>query len=68
MPKVNSSSGFYKTLSQTIPFGLQIVDATGKILYANEYLRNLSIGVITGRKCWDVKDDQSGEKLFCFHI
>jgi PAS domain S-box-containing protein len=47
----------HQTLSRTIPFGMQIVDMTGKILYANEPLQKLSSMI--GRRCWEVyKDDK----------
>ena len=49
----------YQTLSQTIPFGMQVVDATGTVLYANGHLRTHTQGEVRGRKCWELyKDDR----------
>ena len=52
------SLGYYRTLSQTIPFGMQVVDATGTILYTNGRLPSDRQGRIDGQKCWELyKDD-----------
>jgi PAS domain S-box-containing protein len=56
---LNESLTLHQTLSSTIPFGMQIVDMTGKILFANKSLHKLIPEEIMGRRCWEVyKDDK----------
>lgn len=58
--KFRISNEFNKYLLQTIPFGLDIVDLDGKILFANENLRSYFDFDILGKKCWEVyKEDRS---------
>ncbi|HVO74359.1 MAG TPA: PAS domain S-box protein [Ignavibacteriaceae bacterium] len=56
--ELNESLNLYETLSSTIPFGMQIVDKSGNILYANEILKSVSADVY-GSRCWQIyKDDK----------
>lgn len=54
---------FNQTLLQTIPLGLQVIDRSGTILFANDALKKLSPGEITGKKCWEVFCD---DKMPCY--
>ena len=45
-------------LFRTIPFGIDIVDESGTILYVNENLENEFPEKIVGKKCWEIYNDK----------
>ncbi len=48
-----------ESLLQTIPFGMDIVDANGNILYMNPAMQNAAGESALGKRCWlTYKDDQ----------
>jgi PAS domain S-box-containing protein len=50
---------FNQSLLRTIPFGMDIVDETGTILFQSEKFKNLFGETSVGTKCWDLyRDDQ----------
>lgn len=52
-------SDFNQTLINTIPFGMDIVDENGEILFVSENLRSYFGEDVVGKKCWDIyKDDK----------
>lgn len=59
---LNESNEFNKTLLQTIPFGMDIVDQEGNILFMNDKLKNVFGNEILGRKCWSIYRD---DKMQC---
>ena len=49
-----------KSLLQTIPFGMDIVDEEGNILFLSENLKTLVGQNVIGKKCWDFyRDDRT---------
>ncbi|MGE5810284.1 MAG: PAS domain S-box protein, partial [Ignavibacteria bacterium] len=57
--ELNESLSLHKTISSTVPFGMQIVDKTGMILFANESILKFAAENIKGQKCWEIyKDDK----------
>lgn len=46
-------------LEQTIPFGIQIVDEEGKILFCNHTMTLLYGNEVTGNICWTHKEDRT---------
>ncbi|MCX5713541.1 MAG: response regulator, partial [Candidatus Omnitrophica bacterium] len=59
------SSSFKQALLNTIPFGIDIVDNQGNIMYVNQILKN-AIGENTaGKKCWEVYTDDKKQCGLC---
>ncbi|MFH1878354.1 MAG: hypothetical protein ABH883_06065 [Candidatus Omnitrophota bacterium] len=51
---------FNQTLLDAIPFGMEIVNAQGDILYMNKHMRAYAGDEEASRKCWQIiKDDKS---------
>jgi PAS domain S-box-containing protein len=51
---------FNQSLLKTIPFGMDIVDETGTILFQSENFQNLFGETSIGKKCWELyRDDKS---------
>ncbi len=61
---LKESYEFNKSLLKTIPFGMQIVDETGNIIFISDNLKNLFSGNVIGRKCWELYMD---DKTQCKH-
>lgn len=56
---LRESNNFSQSLLQTIPFGMDIIDEKGNILFINQNLENLLGKEVIGKKCWDIyKDDK----------
>ncbi len=56
---LQQSFAFSKTLLNTIPFGMEIVDEKGNILFMSDNLKKLFDDDIVGKKCWELyKDDK----------
>lgn len=62
---LKESNDFNQTLLHTIPFGIDIVDEEGNILFMNENLRQLFPGDPTNRKCWEAYRDDSTQCHEC---
>lgn len=60
-----SSNKLYETLLQTIPFGMDIVDEYGNILYVNEKLTQTLGKDVTGKKCWETYRDNKMQCADC---
>jgi PAS domain S-box-containing protein len=59
------SNEFNESLLRTIPFGIDIVDQDGNVLFMSEnLLRNFDIDTI-GRKCWEFYKDDKTQCLDC---
>ncbi len=51
------SDEFNKTLLKTIPFGMDIVDQNGNVLFLNDKLLEIFGEEAIGRKCWSLYQD-----------
>lgn len=49
---LSESNEFNKSLLQSIPFGMHIVDEHGNVLFVNEILQNTFGTETKGKKCW----------------
>ncbi len=48
------------SLLNTIPFGMDIVDESGNILFVSENMKKLVVGDVIGEKCWNLyREDQT---------
>jgi signal transduction histidine kinase/CheY-like chemotaxis protein len=57
---LEKSNAFNESLLKTVPFGMDIVDEKGRILFLNQAMQNAIGKNGLGAKCWDVyKDDKS---------
>ncbi|HCY40337.1 MAG TPA: hypothetical protein DHV48_03140 [Prolixibacteraceae bacterium] len=51
---------FNKSILQTIPFGMHIVDKEGNVLFQNEVMIELCGSRNSGKKCWEIyRDDKT---------
>jgi len=58
--KLRESEEFSRYLLQTIPFGMDIVDENGTLLFQSENLKNHFGDAVIGNKCWKIyRDDQT---------
>lgn len=48
---------FNRSLLRTIPFGMDVVDETGTILFTGESFRKMFGNECTGKKCWELYRD-----------
>lgn len=56
---LKESDEFNRSLLKTIPFGMDVVDETGTILFLGENLRKIFGNEAVGRKCWEIyRDDK----------
>jgi PAS domain S-box-containing protein len=56
----NETYEFIQSLLKTIPFGMDIVDEEGNILFQSANLENIYTSRAMGRKCWDLyRDDHT---------
>ncbi|MGE5406550.1 MAG: PAS domain S-box protein [Methanosarcina sp.] len=56
---------FNRSLLKTIPFGMDVVDETGTILFMGENFRKIFGYEATGKKCWDVYRDDKAQCKDC---
>ena len=57
---LRESYNFNGSLLKTIPFGMQIVDEEGNIIFQNENFQNKFVKNSLGKKCWEVyRDDKT---------
>ena len=58
--ELKDSYEFTNSLLKTIPFGIDIVDGEGNILFVNENFQRLFGSDVVGKKCWKIyRDDQT---------
>ena len=58
--ELKDSYEFTNSLLKTIPFGIDIVDGEGNILFVNENFQILFGSDVVGKKCWKIyRDDQT---------
>ena len=61
--EIRESNELSKSLLQTIPFGMDIVNETGNILFLSDNLKQYFGDESLGKKCWDLYRD---DKKQCF--
>jgi PAS domain S-box len=62
---LKQSNELNQSLLQTIPYGIDIVDETGTILFLNERLANIVGTDALGQKCWKVYRDNRKQCTGC---
>jgi PAS domain S-box-containing protein len=62
---LRESDEFNRSLLKTIPFGMDVVDETGTILFVGENFRKIFGGEVVGRKCWEVYRDDKEQCQSC---
>jgi len=61
--ELKQSYDFNNSLLKTIPFGMDIVDAEGNVLFQNEIFEKYFGSEFIGKKCWDIyRDDKTQYK------
>ncbi|HLP72006.1 MAG TPA: PAS domain S-box protein [Bacteroidales bacterium] len=56
---------FNRSLLRTIPFGMDVVDETGTILFTGESFRQMFGNECTGKKCWELLCDNRQQCTGC---
>ena len=56
---------FNETLLKTIPFGMDIVDETGTVLFQSDAIKRVFGNIETGKKCWDLYRDDKTQCVNC---
>lgn len=62
---LKDSAEFNRSLLMTIPFGMDIVDENGTILFLNEKLKDIFGPDGVGKKCWDLYRDDKRQCSDC---
>ena len=62
---LKESAELNRSLLRTIPFGMDIVDEEGIILFQNENFRNKFGSDATGKKCWEIYRDDKKQCKDC---
>lgn len=62
---LQESNDLNESLLKTIPFGMDIVDEEGRILFMNEKLEELFGNKTNGHKCWDLYCDKKSQCADC---
>lgn len=63
--KAKNENKFSQALLDAIPFGMDIVDEHGTILFANNALRRMMGPDIVGKKCWQAYSDDKTQCTRC---
>jgi PAS domain S-box-containing protein len=63
--KLKESDEFSRYLLQTIPFGMDIVDESGNVLFQSEKLKKLCGDKAIGDKCWEFYRDDKKQCSDC---
>ena len=62
---LNASNEFSESLLKTIPFGMDIVDEQGNVLFQSENLENVFRKKGIGCKCWELYRDDKKQCIEC---
>jgi PAS domain S-box-containing protein len=62
---LHESAEFNRSLLRTIPFGMNIIDGEGTILFQSESFRKVFGSDSTGKKCWEVYLDDNKQCPGC---
>jgi PAS domain S-box-containing protein len=63
--KLRQSSVFNESLLKTIPFGMDIVDEEGNVLFLSENFKRLLGDEAIGKKCWEIYRDDKKQCSDC---
>jgi PAS domain S-box-containing protein len=63
--ELRESFEFNNSLLRTIPFGMDIVDDDGNVLFLNENLENIFGSAAIGKKCWELYRDDKKQCTDC---
>lgn len=63
--KLRDLNEFNKMLIQTLPFGMDIVDDQGEILFMSDKMKEILGGDFVGHKCWMVYKDNKQQCIGC---
>jgi PAS domain S-box-containing protein len=63
--KLGQSSAFNESLLRTIPFGMDIVDEEGNVLFISENFKRLFGEDCIGKKCWNLYRDNKKQCVGC---
>ena len=62
---LKESNEFNQSLLQTIPFGMDVIDEEGKILFLSEKLEKEFGNEAVGKKCWDLYCENKNQCVKC---
>jgi PAS domain S-box-containing protein len=65
METLRETSDFNLSLVKAIPFGMDIVDLKGNILFVSERLQTILGRDVVGEKCWDIYHDKKEQCNLC---
>lgn len=63
--EAKKASSFIHAINEIMPFGIQIVDKEGNILFLNRVLENKCGKNAVGKKCWEIYSDNLAQCLIC---
>lgn len=66
LKEINEISNFNQNLVDSLPFGMDIVDEQGNILYVSEKFEAFLGKKIIGEKCWNIYRDNKKQCENCF--
>ena len=62
---LKQSLDFSESLLKTVPFGMDIVDETGTIIFQSDNFQTLFGGEAIGKKCWELYRDDKKQCIDC---
>jgi PAS domain S-box-containing protein len=62
---LNDSYAFSESILKTIPFGMDIVDETGTVLFQSEQFKNIFGESAIEKKCWELYRDDKKQCIDC---
>ncbi|NOU47755.1 MAG: PAS domain S-box protein [Bacteroidales bacterium] len=63
--ELNESNEFKKSLLQTIPFGMHIIDENGNLLFQSESLQQIFEEKMSDHPCWELYHDDKEQCIQC---
>ncbi len=63
--QIQESLSFNQSLLNTIPFGMDIVDMNGTVLFANPLMTNAFGNDIVGKRCWELYRHNKTQCEYC---
>lgn len=63
--ELERNNAFSKSLLKAIPFGIDIVDNTGTVLYQNDFFEKIVGKNGIGKKCWEVNKAENTKCVNC---
>ncbi len=65
MDMMHAGDGLVANLLKALPVGVDLVDMSGTILFANRFITERFGGEVVGKKCWDVYRDDHQQCVNC---